>query len=263
MTTTTMPTPAHNGQNGKIESSLFNHQGESSTLVLSADSDDAPDGLLTLVEIARRIEADDSKHAAVLAKIKRLVAHESVRELLYAQRAGGKGFRYPESAVEKMHYLVTNPLVSAANADEYLRTLDIAPKPTALAKTTGSSLFDMGGESSMSALSRAAEIIGAAIQQSSESSISVLLPFMERITSALEAQAASVQAEDRAVPKAEAAQIMGVAELSVNRHIPALTSGHVSYLHIQEWLAARRAAAEQRRANGKQAKEMNKPRQLQ
>ncbi len=249
MTSTTMP--AQNGQNGKTESSFFNHQDESSTLALSLNNDDAPDGLLTLVEIARRIETDENKHAAVLAKIKRLVAHESVRELLYAQRAGGKGFRYPESAVDKMHYLVTNPLVSAANADEYLRTLDIAPKSAALTKTTGSSPFDLGVESSTSALSLIAEVVGAAIRQSGENTTRALMPLVERIATALEAQAASVQTPDRAVPKAEAARLMGLSESGVNKHIPALTTGHVSHQHIQEWLAARRAAAEQRRAQGK------------
>lgn len=76
---------------------------------------------------------------------------------------------------------------------------------------------------------------------------------LEKVVTAVEAIRAGV-VRDRALTKTQAAQIMGVAEGSVTRHVPSLTPGHVSEIHVQEWLAARRAAAEVRRANRKGAK---------
>ncbi len=214
MTPTTM---LANGRNGKTGSSTLAPEDDSSTVALSLDSRDAHDGLLTLVEITRRIEPDERKHGGVLAKVKRLIEHESVRNLLGAVRAGGKGFRYPESAVAKLHFLVTNPLVSPANADEYLKTMTFAPTP-------GNALLTGKDASSTSALTVIGEVISMAIRQSGENSMSVLLPLMQRLTSALEAQAASVQAQDRAVTKAEAATLMGVAEIERQ---PAYTSPYL------------------------------------
>src|SRR4051794_10944905 len=91
--------------------------------------------LLTLVAISEQLEPDPGKRASVLAKIKRFVDKESVISLLGGVRAGGKGYRYPQAAVDRLRVLVSSPMVTAANVDEYLKNQSMTGVPALEGKT--------------------------------------------------------------------------------------------------------------------------------
>jgi hypothetical protein len=85
-------------------------------------NEDAPE-MLTLVEIAARLEPLEAKRQAMLGRIKRLVAKPLVQELLGAVPIAGKGPRYPVAAVDTLRQLLDEPLVTPATVSVYLQRM--------------------------------------------------------------------------------------------------------------------------------------------